>query len=76
MFDREPFGVAFPIGVTRIPIIEQMTEFVNQDIIEIEILDRYFGPYQLPLGALLYPFATGTTPAKVRSPKGVKQRRV
>ena len=37
VFDGKPFGVSFPIDVTGVPLVAQVAEFVDQDIIEVDI---------------------------------------
>ncbi len=39
VLDRKPLGVTFSIDIACVAVIEQMSQLMNQDVIEIEILD-------------------------------------
>ena len=40
MLDGEPLSVPFPIALIRVAVIHHVPQFVNQDIVEVEIADR------------------------------------
>ena len=46
--DREPFGVAFTILVTVVALVQQVPQFVNQDIVQVKILNCPLVPNQFP----------------------------
>ena len=48
ILEGEPLGVAFAVRVAAVAIVEQMPKFVNEDVVEIEIAERGFGPFQSP----------------------------
>ncbi len=55
---REPFRIPFPIDGPRIATVQQMAEFVNQNVIQIKISQRLLGPDKFPrCGAILFPTA-------------------
>ena len=47
---REPFGETLAVDIARIAIVEQVAQLMNENVVEIEALDRFFAPEQLPRG--------------------------
>ena len=58
VFDRKPFRVSFAIGVAGIAFVEQVPQLVDQNVVQVEILDRGFCPDQLPSLSVLNPPTT------------------
>ena len=53
---RKPLGVTLPAEIRRIAVVQEMPQFVNQDIVEVEISRCLFRPNQLPCTAVqLFP---------------------
>ena len=52
-FERKPLGVAFAIDVARVAAINQMSQLVDQNVVEIEVVNGLFGPFQPPDAARL-----------------------
>ena len=48
VFVGEPLGVALAVAVVAIAVVEEMAEFVDQDVVQVEVLDRLLGPDELP----------------------------
>lgn len=52
VLDREPIGVSLAIAEAGVAIVEQMAQFVEQDVVQVIVANRFGGPDELP--------ATGT----------------
>ncbi len=57
VFDGEPVGVAFAGFEIGVAVVVVVAQFVDQDIVEIKILDRCFGPGESPQVAVGRPDA-------------------
>jgi len=57
-FQRKPLGVPFTIAVARVAIVENVSQLVNEHIVEIEIANGVLGPDELPGSPLVHPTST------------------
>jgi arylsulfatase A-like enzyme len=57
MLDGEPLGIPLAIGVAGVAVVQQVPQLVDQDVIEVKILDRLFGPDEPPQRSVLFPTA-------------------
>ena len=48
IFNGKPLSESFLIGVIRISMIDQMSQLVDQDIVQLKVASRSFGPNQPP----------------------------
>src|SRR5262245_49072367 len=55
VLDREPVREAFAIAAIRIAGVVEMSHFVDQDVVEVEVLDRLLRPCQPPELAVMRP---------------------
>jgi hypothetical protein len=54
VLDGKPVSKPLPIGIASVPIVDQVAQFVNQDIIEIEIPDCGRRPHESPHPAIRF----------------------
>src|SRR5690606_36553895 len=70
VLDGKPFSVAFAVGIGGIPVVEQVTQFMDQDVVQIEVADRIFRPRKGPGVPGLLPLASVHTRFVVKSGLG------
>ena len=49
VLDGEPFGISLTVRVAAVSVVEQMAKLMDQDIVEVEILNSFLRPDQLPI---------------------------
>src|SRR5207248_6411000 len=51
----EPFGVPLAVPMAGVAAVENVPQLVDQNVVEIEVANRFLGPNQLPLPAIDFP---------------------